>query len=561
MSLNKVFNPLYSVHQKSNLVIQKSGVNVQERWTSNQSVSGNTINFTTIDPPNAETLVSRLMLLRTTVRISSSSKVGDPSDIGFRNFPLNSIIQNAGLTINGYTFTERIEDHIHPTSRYFLDEEDANINTAGRIVDRFQTYAQAKGSNMDPLTNNFNSSYHSTRRFRLKQLIRNNVADGFSADYEVVEPLMMSMLRFNKFNQFDHNAFYNITTMSLNLNFSDKARMVVSSVVPKPTSLTAEFISSFDICQYFLTPDEESKRLLLPTFDNVAYYHYLKHRLETKNIAGDFNAFASTINNTNDLSTITKKTIQSDTFSLSTVPQRLFIYVELTPESKESFDCDSFANISRIRITFANDANTLSTFEEANLWGMSAQNGYKYGLLDWQYDTKTSNTDNTMTIIHGQGAVVCVDFSKDMQLPSGLAPGVLGNFNLRVEVEAYNLRPQVSGESAKTYRLCVLRQDNAMIEIRGGGCKDAENLISVDDVINAKVLEKEALVSYNQMRELYGGAFYDKPMDMAMQVIKMIGKKGLKAVSDMVAENKDGGLIVGGRKLTRADLARMSRGT
>jgi hypothetical protein len=564
MSISKVFSPLFSVNQTKNLIAQKAGVNVQERWTSVNSVSGNTINFSNLDPPNAETLVSRLMLLRTRIRVKSDRKIDVPHKLGFRNFPINSVIQNVGLTVNGLTFTEQVQDHIHATSRYFLDDDDTDISHAGRIVDRFQTYDDAADSSLDPLGYSYDSNENEKRRYRLVQLVSNTVAAGFEAIYEVVEPLMMSMLRFNKFHLLDHNAFYNITTMSLNFNFDTKSKMLVSSDWDNGTGtlalpvLTAQFVDSFDVCQYFMTPDEEAKRTLLPSFDQPAVYHYLKHYLEIKPVSGTYTAIARSP------STATIKpavnNIQSDNFVLSVVPQRVFIYVEVDPSSRTSIDCNAFQGIDRVRITFANDTNVLATFQESNLWSMSSENGYKYGLLDWQYDYEIEAADDTITTIPRQGAVICVDFSKDMQLPSGLAPGVLGNFNMRVEVDTYNLRPLFSGESAKTFRLCVLRQENSMIEIMGGKCSENKALLSVDDVINAKVLDKESLQTYTQMKELYGSAFFDQPAEMAMKLLKMIGKKGVKAVSDMM-EEKDGGLIVGGRKLTRADLMRLSKST
>ena len=119
------------------------------------------------------------------------------------------------------------------------------------------------------------------------------------------------------------------------------------------------------------------------------------------------------------------QTIQSDNMSLSTIPNKVYIFIKESERTHSATSSDCFARLKKIQINFNGVSGVMASASEWELWRMSVNNGLKISYPQW--------TDYT-------GSVLCIDFGKDIGLSPNQCVGLLGqyDFNFTLTYTALN---------------------------------------------------------------------------------------------------------------------------
>jgi len=119
--------------------------------------------------------------------------------------------------------------------------------------------------------------------------------------------------------------------------------------------------------------------------------------------------------------------VTTSNVQLTTIPQRILVYVERTQATKTAFTSDTFARIEDISVSWDNQTGILSAASPFQLWQMSHDNGYQGEWIDWS---------------RGCGSVFILDVAKNLPLSAiDEAPGITCNKQLQIKVGFTNINP------------------------------------------------------------------------------------------------------------------------
>lgn len=165
----------------------------------------------------------------------------------------------------------------------------------------------------------------------------------------------------------------------------------------------------------------------------------------------------------------------------SSVPSKVFVYIQRAQHDRTIYTSDAFCRIDSIDMTFGNMTNLLGNSTNGTLYQMSSRNGIKV----------TQNQFSNYT-----GSVVCIDMQKDIPL-GDLSVGFKGSFNIQVNVNVTNL-----SYSSVPVELIMLLFNESVLEISNGSTLVYEGLIDKETLDNAKIDPNFAIKPEN----IVGGA-------------------------------------------------------
>ncbi len=132
--------------------------------------------------------------------------------------------------------------------------------------------------------------------------------------------------------------------------------------------------------------------------------------------------------------------IQTSTFSLNQIPDKLVIWV--TPKPFGNYTCqdaDAWMVIEKISIQFNNSQGILSNCDSRDLWKMSVQAGSNQSWADWSGQTLRASGGQTPDRLRMCGSVLMLDMGKDVQLSDDfLSCGSIGQFSLSLQIQFKN---------------------------------------------------------------------------------------------------------------------------
>jgi len=392
-------------------------------------------------------------------------------------------------------------------------------------------------------------------------------------DVAFCEPIFLPPFYFGSSNGC---GFFNVNTLDFNITFLGTAAnrmwshddtlgntfisssMVPGGIIGGPTSNFGQNLGTQpQMLIQFITPQENQ---IIPNNMPITYPYF------------DLLRFPTDIS---DLGAGLTQTFNSNNIQLNSVPRRLYIFVR--ERNSQLFSnanrTDTFFQINQVSFQFLNKNGLLASASMSQLYEMSVKNHCKLSWNQWSGGPVYKPGDFTAT--YGTvGSVLCIEFATDIGLDSLMAPGILNQCQLQVQLTVTNVANRTI--SPTMYIVPVL-EGTFTIQSMGQASINI-GVITPTDVLDC---QESASINYADVEEVSGGDFFSglkafgtkllPYLRMAHDYIKenKLLSKGLsyiphpagKAASTVASvlgygegEGEGEGVLVGGRRLQKKQL-------
>jgi len=440
------------------------------------------------------------------------------------------------------------------------------------MLDLAQTYIQTNGSALSPFAQRGANPLQTSRTSIFDiQVIENTVYQNDNVPvlarvrFTVREPLYLSPFLFGRGDQ--DTGLIGVQTMNLQMQLggrgsgpnADLAAAVYSidkiktfnSAAFTPV-ITATTTTAF-VYMNFLTPDALQ---IIPDINNYPYY---EPTLYVTTLPGEVIPPGAI-----------QRTINMNNIQLNSIPQRLLIFIDEPDSVASVYKSDTFASIQSVNISFDNRDSLLAAATSVDLYNIAAKNNTNLTWTEWNRDC---------------GSVLCLNFGEDIPLRANQAVGLRGSYNLRMTVTYNNVKtgPATGATATGPYELLPMDGVSLSVLVFGVGVMTIAQqnvvrtvgILTNEDVLRSKT---QPAIPYVNSGDLYGGGFFDDFAKGFMSVIRPVANIASKVLpfvapefapiatginsfinpqgSGLVGGNV-GGRMVGGKKVTRAQLAKM----
>lgn len=426
-------------------------------------------------PPSSKIITDRRMMLKVTFTVSDVTGTNDffnfaAAGSAMRQAPLASIMDNLEVRINGGSTNSKISDRIHAMLRYgnIADDRNKYFSKTACMPDAFQEYgdagAEPGGSGRDPLaTFGVNSSQQTRAGFPFVTSV-GSLAATKSATFTVTEPLFLSPM----LTGFEHQdqGLVNVSNININIKWASDLKRIMSvrkdAAINDITGFKVS-ITKADLLTTFMTPPNT---MPIPSLQIIPHTVYNRHIKQAPTLAS--NASVDVV---------------SETVKLNQIPKHLLVYAKMT--NPLFTDTDAFARINKIDILWNNENSIMTTTTTEGLYDIAVSNGCNLMFAEWSKYV---------------GSCLLLQFGKDIGLPSGLAPGTLGQFVYQATVNITNL-----SSVAKDFTLYTFEILEGTLEISENAIASNLGLLTYHDVVDATF---NAPSVHHLDSEVTGGSFW-----------------------------------------------------
>jgi hypothetical protein len=578
-----VLDPVTNINSKRQYVILKGGDRVTYRPVLSTSFSSNSAQFTA-PPPSPGIIVDRKVLLRAPVKVTfagttTGGNLLQTNHNAFRAFPLSSIMNTLSATLNNTTASINMSDVIHPLLRYNtgMNIRDREYSVTPSMLDQYQNYSSGVATNRNPL-GGYGDIYPESGRAGFEYTEVTNTPTSAVIEATLSEFLYLSPF---VFGHGDKPGFIGIQNMDFNITWNPNLQRIWSHAVTVDSTIsdiTVEFLQPSLLFKY-ITP---SKVQQIPR--HAVYPYYSVNRYPTDSL----HTF-----DPNQTRTLSTQNIQ-----LNSIPRRMYIFARKRNLDLSYTDTDTYLRIDNINVNWNNQSGLLSSASQQDLYRMCVKNGLN---MSWtQFNGGPTTTIGNVEKFGTVGSVLCVEFGTDIALAPEEAPGVLGTYQLQMDVTLTN----VNETSTFTPTLYVIIVSEGTFTIRNNNCISQIGVISRREIL-ASTQNQSMYADYNDIVDAYGGDFWSglkhfgekifhgiktaykkiapavkkaapyvkKGINVAKKIMPLLGlgesgygsaiaygykKKGRKRKPGRPRKKKrKGGVLVGGKMLTRAQLKRL----
>ena len=163
----------------------------------------------------------------------------------------------------------------------------------------------------------------------------------------------------------------------------------------------------------FLTPPLS---LPLPAMNSVEFMQYPRYQT----VSAELPAGKST-------------TLQSQNIVLPYCPD--FLIVSVKPTSYLQNEGDFYLTPENVTINWDNFSGLLSSYSQQQLYQMAVENGLNQSWPEWSGTATSGRTGGPISTV---GGFLIFRLSKDIVTNEGIAPGILGNYSLQLNVQVTN---------------------------------------------------------------------------------------------------------------------------
>lgn len=593
-----VYDPRVMLNKHRTYAVLKGGSQTSWKAYTTTSISSSSLNFS-CPPPSGNIIVDRKIYLYLPVRLSFTGITSGP---GFllangrdapRAFPIASSIDTLSATINNQSVNINIADIIQALMHYNTDTElkEGDYSTTPTYQDQSQNYSDLWNSTRNPLGSYADTSDGSQmgRGGFPFIIVANPACDGATPvtaiiDVAFCEPIFLSPFYFGKQNGC---GFYNVNTMDFNFTFlgqmanrmwSHDIRTIGSAITSTITSSTAVFggvaggpTSAFpnnlgnkpQMLFQYITPQET---MIIPSNMPITYPYFDILRFPT-----DLGTINTGVNGV----------YASNNIQLNSVPRRMYVFIRENNSDLYSnpSKTDTFFQINTLSIQFLNSSGLLASMSMNQIFQMCRMNHCQQSWTQWSggpVQSAAGVSFNTATF-GTQGSVVCIEFATNIGLPSLMAPGILSQCQLQINVGATNVAGR--NVNATLYIVPVL-EGTFTIQSMGQASTNI-GVITPTDVLDCQEM---AGVNYAEVQNVNGGDFWSGLKDFGAKLMPYLEKahdfikgnrlvsKGLSSIPHPIAQTvaraadfigygeEEGGVLTGGRQLSRKSLhQRLSR--
>ena len=477
-------------------------------------------------PPNLNTYIDRHVRLRVPIRIefSGTCPVGQKLlQSGFdalRAFPISSNIETLTLTLNNQKDSIDLGDMNLALLRYNTDEKLRNgMNTTSpSMLDQAQQYSMLTSSVANPLSSYIDATYGSSvprGAFPYSDFSNNTSTDetaqttGF-IETTLVEDIYLSPLIFG--TNYSQKGFIGVQTFQLNVTWKNNLARMWSHSNDSGVIFSSVNVIFTDrpggLFKYVTPPLYQS----VPDYVNYSYTQIQKYVTTLGNYSID-----------------QQRREPSRSIRLNSIPQKMYIFARKRNADLTFTDSDAFFSIENISIQWANYSGLMSNATKQDLYKMCVENGLNDSWASWCGENMYNFSGSDEEQINGIGSVMCIKFGKDICLQDDEAPGLLGVYDLRYDVDLHNR----SGEELTFPELYTIIVSEGVYTIYNNSSYAQIGVLSRDDILDVKQKrDKNDLISTYQIQQLAGtGNIFS---DIGSKLKKLVTKKNIRKVANTI---------------------------
>ena len=436
---------------------------------------------------STKNIVDRFFRVRAYLKVECST---GPFLVGqhdaLRQFPLASIMENIVCQINQESISDRVADKVHAL-HCFGPKKYASNSVSPDYPDSYQEYDdwQTFGSAKNPLALYGESDGLQDHRGGFPIVL---AQDGKSFTCEVTEPLFLSPFYNGHGDQVE--GFTNINEVNITITWLSRIARVISHSTGG-NALGTVSVSMYQAPELLITeitPDLTQPRLLA---QSLPYNKLSQFPLSQPVIpAGE---------------TIT---MSSESFKLSQIPSCMWVFARHKRQTSDESTSDSFCGLKNLRLTW-NTETLFSSATQQDLYEMSVRNGLN---LTWPEFSKY------------RGSPICLSFGDQVGLIDGEAPGVRGQYTLRVEVDAENL-----SSADFDPELFVVFNYTGSFTLMENTASAKVGLLTPEDVLASSQSMVE--MPYENWKDLQGSGFWSSLKNIVSKV-----SSGVSAGADIASK-------------------------
>jgi hypothetical protein len=449
------------------------------------------------------------------------------NDTALHVFPVSSNMNTANIQINNTSTSINLKDVLPQLLRLNDSRELYRYNSyAPSLPDQaYYSYASAAGANNNPLASYNTASYDLDQVPRGAYPVTFNVehygvADGvatlvdmsvnsvgttnanaangefwiINVETVVTEPIFVSPFTWSNP---EHNAqgLLGINNMAMNFTIDANLNRLIGSgnqfasqytivagdarTQPGVTATSSFFKNSKVLLKFLSTQDTD--------------------RLQTKNVVPfmDFPRYlTSQFNNGQAVGIGASVNAISNNLQLNQLPDYFIICVRKQMVNQGVTDADAFLKINSATFNLNNMSGLLSTAQPQDLWKISTKNGSNQSWSEFSGEAWVNAVPGGAA---GEGAKVATTGSllvvspTDLSLPSYLAPGSLGNFQLSVTLNVTN-----QSSSAVTAEICIIAVNSGFMVTQMGQSSVYTGVLTREAVLDAKMTKPVSSAEYQR---------------------------------------------------------------
>ena len=482
-----IIDPIIDLNEKVHYGILRSGNRHTYKTFVSTSYSNSSAVFSA-PPPNQKIILDRLIYLKQPVTIAFTGTAADQSLLlsgydAFRAYPLSSCIETLEVDINDVTLSINMADVIKPLLQYHnncrkLGERLQSMTPTQ--MDQSQTYDQLANSNRNPLNSyvdGVDGAYMGRGAFPMT--VSSNGAASASITATLTEPLMISPLMFGMNDNQD--GFVGVQTFTCTVNWKNDLSYMWSHSDAGGGTLTdiTVTLGQPSLLFHYITP---------PITMNISpmnqYPLLIIDRYPT-----DANAAVAAGGST---------TLSSSNINLNSIPRMMYIFARKRNSDLTFTDTDSYFGIDSISVNWNNNAGLLSEASKQRLYQISVKNGVNMNWMQWSAEPSHYLGNGVDNSIGGTGSILALEFGTDIGLRDDEAPGLLGNYQLQLDLEVTNRSPD-----SITPTLYIITHSEGVFTIDNARSFKQIGILTKDDILTA---EPMATINYSDLKYMSGSA-------------------------------------------------------
>lgn len=423
----RVYQPALDVNQPKKYIAYRGAQSVVWQKLPTTSISNSQITWQ-INTPSVKTGINRHVYVEVEVqaRLLGGNGNAIPDDkfggeiakdeLGLRNLPLQSACDTASLDLNSSRFSWNPRGIIAALYAYNIDRKAQRtfFSVSGGMPEHYSSYIRDNLGGRDPLQLYEANASQNTRH--IKNFLFEKVT-GQVGVFRVkwFEPVLIPPL---STSAREAPCLYGINNFNLNFVMGDLGRLFSVGADPAVAtdfgSIDSITINSATLHLQYYTFDLTYP---LPPVPVWSVSDISNHITTAYSPVPD----ASILNYGNTSTTTTPANlgeITTTSVNLNQIPKAIYVFAKRRNGSDNARTPDNFLRITKISVDFNNRSGLLSTMTEVDIYNMAVKNGLQ---MDWAQ-------------VQRVGLPLCLLPAEDLSLGDAQAPGLIGQFNLQIQI-------------------------------------------------------------------------------------------------------------------------------
>lgn len=332
-----------------------------------------------------------------------------PNTFGMRQWPVNNTADSLNLKLNGASINTE-DNSVVPLSHFYLDEKDQRreLSITPSMRDYLPDYTSNPASQLNPFLSYIDSDLSHIPRNASVEItaVDNNIGNPTgSFTIKWYEKVLLNGLNYDVSH--DNKGLVGITELEIRYTVGNPLRWFAGDL----GAINASSLGAITFNQkpklyyeYYQIPQD------VITIPRMIAYKYPK----LQSLVTDFG-------NSVDGASFNQTT---NSFSLSSVPSHILVWVQKRRSDKDISDTDSYCTINSITLSLGSEQNQLAGASKQQLFKINSKNGYS---SSWPQ-------------FNSYGAVMRLDMAEDLETAYGMAPGQFfnGSASLQIRVQGVN---------------------------------------------------------------------------------------------------------------------------